>query len=123
MDQTDLPNIPAHRTIDAQTEHATRCFLQHVAARYRVREAIVFGSRARGTHRVDSDLDLAIVLDGAQADRTAAALDMAGVAFTVLMETGVMVDALPLWNADFESTGTFRNRRLLKHIRRDGVRL
>jgi predicted nucleotidyltransferase len=88
-----------------------------------VREAILFGSRARQTHRPDSDADIAVILDGARGNRTAAALDMAGIAFNVMMETGVMVEALPLWADDFDHPGTFNKERLLEHIRRDGVRL
>lgn len=88
-----------------------------------MREAILFGSRARRTHRPDSDADIAVVLAGMHGDRTAAALDMAGIAFNVMMETGVMVEALPLWADDFERPDAFHNPRLLEHIRREGVRL
>jgi predicted nucleotidyltransferase len=109
--------------LDAETARAAQSFLRHLAERYPVREAILFGSRARHTHRPDSDADIAVVLDGAHGDRTAAALDMAGIAFTVMMETGVMVEALPLWADDLERPGTFRNPHLLEHIRREGVRL
>jgi predicted nucleotidyltransferase len=109
--------------LDCETARAAQSFLRRLAARYPVREAILFGSRARHTHRPDSDADIAVVLDGAHGDRTAAALDMAGIAFNVMMETGVMVEALPLWADDLEHPGTFHNPRLLEHIRREGVRL
>jgi predicted nucleotidyltransferase len=109
--------------VDSETARAAQFFLRRLAERYPVREAILFGSRARHTHRPDSDADIAVVLDGAHGDRTATALDMAGIAFNVMMETGVMVEALPLWADDLECPGTFHNPRLLEHIRRDGVPL
>ncbi|HEY7296433.1 MAG TPA: nucleotidyltransferase domain-containing protein [Xanthobacteraceae bacterium] len=117
--------MPEHKgsQLDFDTLRAARSFMRHLAERYRVREAILFGSRARHTHRPDSDADIAVVLQGEHGNRTAAALDMAGIAFEVMMETGVLVDALPLWADDFEQPGTFRNSRLLEHIRREGVRL
>src|SRR6266850_3845629 len=114
---------PIKPALDAETEHAARAFMRRLEGRYPVCEGILFGSRARHTHRPDSDADIAVVLDGAHGNRTAAALDMAGIAFNVMMETGVMVEALPLWADDLERPGTFHNPRLLEHIRREGVRL
>jgi uncharacterized protein len=125
MDDLTVANASAAQRpkLDAETERATRSFLRHLSGRYPVREAILFGSRARCTHLPDSDADIAVVLDGVHGNRTAAALDMAGVAFNVLMETGIMVEALPLWADDLERPGTFHNPGLLEHIRREGVRL
>ena len=108
---------------DPQTERATRAFLQRVADRYSVREGILFGSRARGTHHADSDADLAVVLTGSHGERTAAALDMAGIAFDVMLETGVLVEALPLWEDEIQRPELFGNPTLIENIRRDGVKL
>ena len=119
---TNLPE-PEGPQLDFDTARATRSFMQRLAERYRVREPILFGSRARHTHRSDSDADIAVVLQGEHGNRTAAALDMAGIAFDVMMETGILIEALPLWADDLEHPGTFRNSRLLEHIRREGVRL
>ena len=110
-------------SLDADTLRAARAFMRRLAGRYRVREAIVFGSRARRSHRPDSDADIAIVLDGDSGDRSAVLKDMAGIAFHVMMETGVMVEALPLWGNELDRPETFRNARLIENIRRDGVRL
>jgi uncharacterized protein len=123
-DRTSLHSGAAQRaTIDSATARATQAFLRHLAQRYSIREAILFGGRARRNHRPDSDADIAVVLDGAHGDRTAAALDMAGIAFNVMLETGVMVEALPLWTDDLEYPDTFHNPRLLDRIRREGIRL
>ena len=50
--------------IDHDTEEAVRRFLVLIAGRYDVAGTIVFGSRARGTHRPDSDADVAVLLSG-----------------------------------------------------------
>jgi hypothetical protein len=70
-----------------------------------------------------SDADIAVVLNGPHGNRTAAAIDMAGIAFDVLLETGVLVEALPLWQDEIQHPESFGNPALIETIRRDGVRL
>src|ERR1700679_4036741 len=43
--------------LDAETERAALAFLSQIELRYPIREAILFGSRARGDHKPDSDAD------------------------------------------------------------------
>lgn len=50
--------------IDPHTAAAVREFLAHIGDRYDVAEAILYGSRARGTHSPDSDADVAVLLRG-----------------------------------------------------------
>jgi len=114
---------PAAPKLDAETERATRAFMQRIAGRYPVREALLFGSRARHTHTADSDADIAVVLRGEHGDRAAAVKDMAGIAFHVMMETGVMVEALPLWDDEIMHPEIFANPTLIKNILRDGIRI
>jgi predicted nucleotidyltransferase len=98
-------------------------FLQKLRGTYDVAEAIMFGSRARGDHRPDSDLDLAIVLGGRRGDLIETKLDMAGIALDVLMETGVLVQPFPLWDGDLAHPERFTNRALIQNISRDGIRV
>lgn len=56
----------------------------------------MFGPRAWGDYRPDSDLDLAVVLNGAHGSFLDTKLDMAGLAFDALLETGLLVQPLPL---------------------------
>jgi DNA invertase Pin-like site-specific DNA recombinase/predicted nucleotidyltransferase len=113
----------AKPVMDSQTERAARSFMRRLDGRYSVREAILFGSRARRTHTPDSDADIAVVLNGAHGDRSAAVKDMAGIAFHVMMETGVMVEALPLWSDEIERPETYTNPALIKNILREGIHL
>lgn len=109
--------------LDSDTERAVRSFMRHLGGRYDVREVILFGSRARHTHNSESDADIAIVLDGERSDRSAAVKDMAAIAFHVMMETGVMVEAIPLWREEIERPETFSNPALINNILREGIRL
>ncbi len=115
-----ISEIPA---LDRETERAARAFLKRLEGKYAVIEAILYGSRARGTHTAESDADIAVILDGAKGDRYAVARDWAGIAFDVMMITGVLVEALPLWAEEFRQPETFRNPALLQNIRREGLPL
>ena len=60
-------------------------------------------------------------LRGGPGDRTAAALDMAGIAFEVMLDTGVLVEALPLWDDELKRPETFSNPALIHAIQREGL--
>ena len=109
--------------MDSQTERTARLFLEQVNARYDVAGAVLFGSRARHTAGGDSDADIAVLLRGTPGLRTDAAMDMAGIAFDVMLETGVLVDPLPLWDDEWTHPERFSNPALIENIRSDGVRL
>jgi uncharacterized protein len=110
------PDIEADRAV----AHA---FLRRLPRHYDVAQAILFGSRARGDHRADSDLDLAVVLRGRREDFIDTKLAMAGVAFDVLMETGVLVQPLPLWDDDLTHPERFVNPALIHNIAAEGITL
>ena len=61
------------------------------------------GSRARGDHKPDSDADLAVILKGERGDRYEVSGDMAGIAFDVMMETGVFVIRYPYGKTNLTS--------------------
>ncbi|WP_295439097.1 nucleotidyltransferase [uncultured Thiodictyon sp.] len=48
---------------------------------------------------------------------------MAGIAFDVMLETGVLVDPIPLWEEEWNYPERFSNPALIANIRRDGVAL
>lgn len=111
--------------IDANTERAARVFLKRIEDKYPFSDAILYGSRARGDYTSDSDADIAVVLKGTPGDhdRIDAALDWAGIAFHVLMETGIKVQGLPVWPDELERPETFSNPALMDNILRDGIHL
>jgi DNA invertase Pin-like site-specific DNA recombinase len=115
--------LPVRSLLDAETERAARAFLKRLEGKYPLREAILFGSRARGDHKPDSDADIAVILKGEKGDRYKVSGDMAGVEFHVLMETGVMVQGLPLWEDELARPERFSNPALIANILREGVHL
>src|SRR5580693_6382144 len=117
------------RTFDAQQRDAAvahrvaSAFLGKLSGTYDVAEVIMFGSRARGDHRPDSDLDLAVVLKGPRHDFIDTKLDMAGIAFDVLMETGVLVQPFAICGGDVAHPERFTNPGLIRNISEEGTRL
>jgi uncharacterized protein len=109
--------------LDHATETATRAFLAEVSRQCDVAGAVVFGSRARGDARPDSDADVVVLLRGTPGRRIAELMKMSDVAFDVLLETGIRVQPLPLWESEWEHPETFSNPALIENIRREGVRL
>ena len=122
-DKAAAAPAPVRRAIDAETERAAKAFLGKLEGKYAVIEGILYGSRARGEFAPDSDADIAVILKGKRGDRAAASLDMAGVAFDVMMETGVMVQGLPLWAEELKRPERFSNPALIENILREGVHL
>ena len=102
--------------VDAKTENAIRIFLAAIAPRYAIAGAILYGSRARGTHRPDSDADLAVLISGEHDPRMPTALAMADVAYDVLLEIGVNISPLPVWLDEWEHPDRFSNPQLLASI-------
>lgn len=115
---TDQASGPA-----AGDNRAISAFIEKLRGSYDVSQMIMFGSRARGDNRPDSDLDLAVVLNGKRGDFIDTKLDMAGLAFDVLMETGVLVQAFPMWEDDLAHPEHFSNPALIRTIAREGIRL
>ena len=107
--------------MNANVESAAKRFIDRLRARYEVAGALLYGSRARGDADDLSDLDLAVLLGGPPGNRADAALDMAGIAFDLMLDTGILVDPLPIWLEEWRHTDGFANPGLIEMIQRDGI--
>jgi predicted nucleotidyltransferase len=107
--------------LDPLTERAVSAFMTQVRGLFVVREAWLFGSRARESHAPDSDADIAVVLPGRRSHLFSTVQAMSGVAFDVMLQTGVTVSPLPLWEDEVQRPETYTNPALLENIRREGL--
>ena len=109
--------------MDSNTERSARLFLARVRETYTLTGALLFGSRARHEDTADSDADIAVLMRGTRGVRADPARVMAGIAFDVMLETGILIDPLPLWEEGWRHPERFNNPALIENIRRDGVPL
>lgn len=112
-----------HMDIDPATNRAVREFLKRASGQYEMAGAILYGSRARGTHQPDSDADIAILLRGSRRQFWPTLKQLSGAAFDVLLETDIKISPLPIWEDEWEHPETHSNPELLKNIAREGVRI
>ncbi|PKM14444.1 MAG: DNA polymerase III subunit beta [Gammaproteobacteria bacterium HGW-Gammaproteobacteria-2] len=107
--------------IDADTLAAAHAFMAAVAGRYDMIGAILFGSRARKSHRRDSDADVAVLLHGQPGRFIATKLAMDDLAYDVLLHTGIRIQPLPIWEDEWKHPESYSNPRLLANIEREGI--
>ena len=70
-----------------------------------------------------SDADVAVLLREEHQRFLTVKLDMADIAFDVLLDTGILISPLPIWLDEWEHPEHFANPALLRNIEREGVRL
>lgn len=109
------------KKIDAQTLHAIHLFITKLRDHYNFSNVILFGSRARQTHKVDSDADVAVLLKGAPGKFVVIKLFMDDLAYEVLLDTGIRIQPLPIWEEQWHHPEQCVNPRLLKNIHREGI--
>ena len=94
-----------------------RAYGDHLAALY------VFGSRARGDHEPDSDLDLAVVLRDAPSSLARADETLLDLTYPIEIDHGIHIQAWALAADEVGQPSVAFRRRLTERIRREGVLL
>jgi uncharacterized protein len=110
----------AKKDIDAGTEVALRAFFARLPPGIRLERAFLYGSRARGDYRADSDADLALVL-AEGGDDWRLLWDLSGLAYDVFLETGVLIQPVPISSSDWAHPETFVRPSFLRNIAREGI--
>jgi predicted nucleotidyltransferase len=106
--------------LDPETESAVRDFLERIPAEIRLERAILFGSRARGDDRPDSDADLALILAEGEADWDLVG-DLAELACDVYLERGILVQPVPISLSHWLHPERFPRPGFLHNVAREGI--
>ena len=102
---------------------ATRAFAARVGAAYPTHQAILFGSRARGTAHDESDADVAIILKGEPGHFVKTKMAMNDIAYDILLDTGIRIQPLPVWEGEWAQPDNYSNPHLLRNISAEGITL
>jgi len=107
------------RRLDPETERAVRTFLARIPPELNTEKAIVFGSRARGDNRPDSDADLALIFE--RGNEWSIVGLLGGLSFDVLMDTGILVQPVPISTFDWMHPEKFPRPGFLRNIAAEGI--
>ena len=109
--------------LDNQTRSALADFRALLSKRYgsRLRGLVLFGSRARGDHRPDSDADVAVFI-GDSDDPICEQMDMADEAYRVFLDDGLLIQPW-VFKGSPDQPDTSHAANLLKAVQDEGVRL
>ncbi len=115
--------MSSHTNQSPTVLRAARDFAHRVAATWPMRAAVLFGSQAQGGASAGSDTDVAVLLSGEPGDFVATKLALDDVAYDVLLDSGVRIQPLPIWEPEWAHPERYSNPRLLENIAREGVAL
>jgi predicted nucleotidyltransferase len=110
--------------IDPVTREALRSFKAILTAKYgaHLRSLYLFGSRARGDHRPDSDMDIAVFLDEAP-DPVGEQFDLIERGYDIMLDTGVNIQPWVFAQESLTDPTHHRAAHLVSSIRREGIPL
>ena len=109
--------------VSANTLQATRAFAARVAHAYPTRQAILFGIRARSTAHDESDADVAVIVKGQPGHFIKTKMAMNDIAYDILLDTGIRIQPLPMWEGEWAHPESYSNPQLLRNIAREGIPL
>ena len=109
--------------LDLATQTAAHAFVEKLAHHFDVSKVFLFGSRARNTHQNESDADIAILLRGKVGRFMATKFAMDDIAYDILLDTGIRIQPLPIWQAEWDHPEAYSNPALLRNIQNEGVAL
>jgi predicted nucleotidyltransferase len=85
----------------------------------RLVDVLLFGSRARGDARPDSDADVAVVLSDGDWAFWDELMDLASLAYDVLLDHGLFIQPWPVSRSAWETPSSSPKRHFIETIRQD----
>jgi hypothetical protein len=82
---------------------------------------ILFGSRARGDHAPDSDVDVAVVLRAPIRNRWRLKCQVIDDTYPILLDTGLYIQPWPVEQRELDAPDKSSNPPLLRNIINDGI--
>jgi uncharacterized protein len=106
----------------AQETAAIAHYVRLVRERYgnRVVEIVLFGSRARGDARRDSDADIAVVLKDGDWQFWSEKTNLADLGHDILIDHGLRVGPWPVSQKDWSNPAHHSNPRFAQEVKRTG---
>jgi predicted nucleotidyltransferase len=111
------------RLIDSATKSATSAFRKKLDHHFQVRQTLLFGSRARRDYHNESDADVAVLLTGLPGKFIETKFAMDDLAYEVLLDSGIRIQPLPIWQTEWDHPEQYSNPELLRNIQREGILL
>jgi predicted nucleotidyltransferase len=110
---------------DAAVSRAIDAFAGAIRRHYgsRLRGLHLFGSRARGDHSTESDVDIAVVLDDRDWDFWREKLMLSDLSYGIVVDTGADVQGWPVRESEWSDPLRHRNPSLVRAMRRDAREL
>jgi antitoxin ChpS len=110
--------------MDSQVDirEAVLSFGELASETFNIDQLVLFGSRARGDYRADSDANVAVLLRGEPGEFVDTKLALAYLAYEVLLLTGVRIRPFPIWGTQSRNPERFLNPDV-QTITREGITL
>lgn len=106
---------------EEEVRRALTSYAAAVRAHYgaRLHDVVLFGSRARGDAKPDSDADLAVIIEDSDWGFWTEKMVLAGIAYEPLIEFGLQIQSWPISRTEWENPDSHRNPRFVRNIRQD----
>ncbi len=103
--------------------HALQRFIDGAMGVVSFEKAILFGSRARGVERSDSDVDVALVFDIPQNQVYSLSMRLADLSAEVLLDDGYVITPVLIPLEYWDHPDQYTNPELLRNIKREGIQI
>lgn len=115
-----------HRNLSSDTINAIRLFVSYLskAELDNVSKVILYGSRARGDHRPDSDIDIAVIFHHANPDeavRHKLQMRLSEIRSEAMLQADIPVSAIALWETQVHHPEAQNNPYFFHDINAEGI--